>query len=58
VDLGGGGEPVRSQTLTVAGLKHAVSVSFTAQGVPDIRVATDHDMFLALASTRRRPASR
>jgi penicillin G amidase len=43
-----GGEPVRSQTLTVAGLEHAVSVSFTAHGVPDIRAATDHDIFLAL----------
>jgi penicillin G amidase len=43
-----GGEPVRSQTLSLPGLQHAVSVSFTAQGVPSVRAASDHDMFLAL----------
>ncbi len=43
-----GGEPVRIQTLSLPGLRHAVSVSFTAQGVPSIRAASDHDMFLAL----------
>jgi penicillin amidase len=43
-----GGEPVRSQTLSLPGLEHAVTVSFTAQGVPSVRAASDHDMFLAL----------
>jgi penicillin amidase len=43
-----GGEPVRSQTLSLPGLQHAVTVSFTAQGVPSVRAASDHDMFLAL----------
>jgi penicillin G amidase len=43
-----GGEPVRSQTLSLPGLQHAVTVSFTAHGVPSVRAASDHDMFLAL----------
>ncbi len=43
-----GGEPVRSQTLGLPGLGHAVTVSFTPQGVPSVRAASDHDMFLAL----------
>jgi penicillin amidase len=43
-----GGEPVHTQTLAIPGLQHAVAVSFTKDGVPDIRAATDHDMFLAL----------
>jgi penicillin amidase len=43
-----GGEPVRSQTLSLPGLQHAVTVSFTKQGVPSVRAVTDHDMFLAL----------
>src|ERR1700689_5786461 len=42
-----GGEPVRSQTLSLPGLQHAVTVSFTSHGVPSVRAATDHDMFLA-----------
>ena len=43
-----GGEPVRAQTLSLAGLQHAVTVSFTAHGVASVRAASDHDMFLAL----------
>jgi len=43
-----GGEPARSQTLTITGLQHPVTVSYTQQGVPSIRAASDHDMFLAL----------
>src|ERR1700728_2905024 len=43
-----GGEPVRSQTLTIKGLQHAVTVTFTKQGVASVSAATDHDMFLAL----------
>ena len=39
---------MRSQTLSLPGLQHAVTVSFTAQGVPSVRAASDHDMFLAL----------
>jgi len=43
-----GGEPVRIQTLSLPGLQHAVTVSFTPQGVASVRAASDHDMFLAL----------
>src|SRR5580700_7912070 len=43
-----GGEPVRSETLGVAGLQHPVTVTFTSHGVASISAATDHDMFLAL----------
>src|SRR5580693_1800128 len=43
-----GGEPVRSQPLHVPGLRQAVTVSFTKQGVASVGAATDHDMFLAL----------
>ena len=43
-----GGEPVRSQALTLAGLQHAVTVSFTKQGVASVKAGSDHDMFLAL----------
>ena len=43
-----GGEPVRAQTLSLAGLQHAVTVSFTADGVASVRAASDRDMFLAL----------
>ena len=42
------GEPVHAQTLSLAGLRHAVTVSFTAHGVASVRAASDHDMFLAL----------
>src|SRR5580704_15928459 len=44
----GRGEPVRSETLGVAGLQHPVTVTFTSHGVASISAATDHDMFLAL----------
>jgi penicillin amidase len=44
----GGGEPVRSETLGVKGLQHAVTVSFTSHGVASISAASDHDMFVAL----------
>ena len=43
-----GGEPARAQTLSLAGLQHTVTVSFTAHGVASVRAASDHDMFLAL----------
>src|SRR5580658_1657733 len=43
-----GGEPVRSQTLSLPGLQQPVTVTFTADGVASIDAATDHDMFLAL----------
>jgi penicillin amidase len=43
-----GGEPVRSQTLVLAGLAHPVSVGFTSHGVASIRAADDGDAFLAL----------
>ncbi|HTX27020.1 MAG TPA: penicillin acylase family protein [Streptosporangiaceae bacterium] len=43
-----GGEPVRSQTLDLAGLQQPVTVSFSKQGVASIEAATDHDVFLAL----------
>jgi penicillin amidase len=44
----GGGLPVRSQTLTLPGLAHPVSVAFTSHGVPSIRAAGVADAFLAL----------
>ncbi len=43
-----GGEPVRSQTLRLAGLQQPVTVSFSQQGDASIQAATDHDLFLAL----------
>ncbi len=43
-----GGVPVRSQTLTLPGLGHPVSVAFTGHGVPSIRAAGQGDAFLAL----------
>src|ERR1700683_4568998 len=43
-----GGEPVRSQTLSLPGLRQPVTVTFTADGVASIGAAPDHDMFLAL----------
>jgi penicillin amidase len=36
-----------SQTLSIPGLEHPVSVHFTAQGVPSIRAADDSDLYLA-----------
>ena len=43
-----GGLPVRSRTLTLTGLAHPVSVTFTSHGVPSIRAASQDDAFLAL----------
>src|ERR1700735_2030228 len=43
-----GGEPVRSETLGVKGLRHAVTVTFSNDGDASINAASDHDMFLAL----------
>jgi penicillin amidase len=43
-----GGEPVRSETLGVKGLRHAVTVTFSSDGDASISAASDHDMFLAL----------
>jgi penicillin G amidase len=43
-----GGEPVRSETLGLKGLRHAVTVTFSSDGVASISAASDHDMFLAL----------
>ncbi len=40
--------PIHSQPLTIPGLAHPVSVTFTSQGVPSVRAADDHDAFLAL----------
>ncbi len=42
-----GGVLPRSQTLSIPGLQHPVSVYFTAQGVPSIRAADDSDLYLA-----------
>ena len=43
-----GGLPVRSRTLTLPGLAHPVSVTFTSHGVPSVRAASQDDAFLAL----------
>ncbi|HLI38919.1 MAG TPA: penicillin acylase family protein [Streptosporangiaceae bacterium] len=43
-----GGELPRSGTLDAPGLRHPVSVSFTAQGTASVRAASGHDAFLAL----------
>ncbi len=42
-----GGELPRSQALSLPGLGHAVQVSFTGHGVPSVRAASQHDVFLA-----------
>jgi penicillin G amidase len=49
-----GGEPVRSQTLSLPGLRQPVTVTFTADGAASIEAATDHDMFLALGYVHAR----
>jgi penicillin amidase len=49
-----GGQPARAETLRLAGLQHPVEVTFTAQGVPSIRAATDHDAYLALGYVQAR----
>lgn len=43
-----GGLPVRSRTLTLRGLGHPVSVTFTSHGVPSVRASSQDDAFLAL----------
>jgi penicillin G amidase len=43
-----GGEPARSQTLSLPGLQRPATVSFTGHGVASAAAATEHDMFLAL----------
>jgi len=43
-----GGLPVRSRTLTLRGLAHPVSVTFTSHGVPSVRASSQDDAFLAL----------
>ncbi len=43
-----GGQPAKAETLRLAGLQHPVAVSFSAQGVPSVQAATDHDAYLAL----------
>jgi penicillin G amidase len=50
----GGGLPVRSQTLTLPGLAHPVTVAFTSHGVPSIRAADASDAFLALGYVHAR----
>ena len=42
------GQPIHSQTLSLPGLAHPVSVAFTSHGVASIRAADDADAFLAL----------
>src|ERR1700761_5921644 len=49
-----GGQTARAGTLRLAGLQHPVTVTFTAQGVPSIQAATDHDAYLALGYVQAR----
>jgi penicillin G amidase len=42
-----GGLLPRSQTLDIPGLRHQVTVSFNAQGVPSIRAADEDDLYVA-----------
>jgi penicillin G amidase len=42
-----GGNLPHDQRLRIAGLEHPVSVSFSPQGVPSIRAASQHDLSLA-----------
>jgi penicillin G amidase len=41
------GGTAHSEDLAIPGLQHPVSVFFTAQGVPSIRAADEHDLYLA-----------
>jgi penicillin G amidase len=41
-------QPIHSQTLSLPGLAHPVSVAFTSHGVTSIHAADDNDAFLAL----------
>jgi penicillin amidase len=43
-----GGQAIHSQTLSLPGLSHPVSVAFTSHGVASVRAADDADAFLAL----------
>ncbi|MBV9794275.1 MAG: penicillin acylase family protein [Actinobacteria bacterium] len=49
-----GGQTASAQTLSLTGLQHPVAVSFSAQGVPSIQAATDHDAYLALGYLQAR----
>ena len=43
-----GGQPIHSQTLSLPGLAHPVSVTFTRHGVASVRAADEADAYLAL----------
>src|SRR5215813_9106474 len=43
-----GGQPIHAQTLSLPGLAHPVSVTFTSHGVASVRAADEADAFLAL----------
>jgi penicillin G amidase len=43
-----GGQPIHSQTLSLPGLAHPVSVAFTSHGVASVRADDEADAFLAL----------
>jgi penicillin G amidase len=49
-----GGELPHSQALYLPGLAHPVQVSFTSHGVPSVRAASQHDVFLALGYLQAR----
>jgi penicillin G amidase len=49
-----GDQTASAETLHLPGLQHPVDVSFTAQGVPSIQAATDHDAYLALGYVQAR----
>src|SRR3984957_16539525 len=49
----GAGRP-HSQALRLPGLAHPVQVSFTSHGVPSVRAASQHDVFLALGYLQAR----
>ena len=42
------------QALSLPGLDHPVQVSFTSHGVPSVRAASQHDVFLALGYLQAR----
>ena len=42
------------QALRLPGLAHPVQVSFTSHGVPSVRAASQHDVFLALGYLQAR----
>src|SRR3984957_2036683 len=49
-----GGELPHSQALSRPGLDHPVQVSFTSHGVPSVRAASQHDVYLALGYVHAR----